>query len=452
MPVPQRVKSALRESPPLEGQRLPAAFQDFFDYVLPYPTGNIHPRFFGWVHGSGTVDGMMAELMSAAMNCNVGGREHSAVYVERQVIAWFRELFDFPPTASGLIVSGTSMANLIGLAVALHAKAGFDVRQQGLVGAAAMPKAYTSQQTHGSVTKAIELLGCGRRAVSLVRSTSDFSMDVEDLQSHIDQDKKSGHRPLCVIATIGTAGTGAVDNLQRIADVCQKHGLWLHVDGAFGALAILSPEKKELLAGIDRADSLAFDFHKWLHVPYDAGCILIRDGRQHLATFQSAQVYLQREERGLAAGAPWCCHFGPELSRGFRALKIWLVIKNHGLKRLGAMITKNCNQASALAELVRQQASLQLLSTSPLNIVCFRYYGSGFNDQELNALNREIVIELQVRGIAAPSTTGIGDMTAIRVCITNHRTEMRDLEALIEGVVTVGLELTATIRERVEIT
>jgi glutamate/tyrosine decarboxylase-like PLP-dependent enzyme len=179
---------------------------------------------------------------------------------------------------------------------------------------------------------------------------------------------------------------------------------------------------------------------------------LIRDGSHHLATFQSAQVYLQREERGLAAGAPWFCHFGPELSRGFRALKIWLVIKNHGLKRLGAMITKNCNQASALAELVRQQASLQLLSTSPLNIVCFRYYGSGFNDQELNALNREIVIELQVRGIAAPSTTGIGDMTAIRVCITNHRTEMRDLEALIEGVVTVGLELTATIRERVEIT
>jgi aromatic-L-amino-acid decarboxylase len=447
-PVPEHVKAAIQEAAPNEGQGLRKTFDNVADLVLPYPTGNIHPCFSGWVHGTGTVDGMMAELMSAAMNCNVGGREHSAVYVERQVVSWFAKLFGFPPTTSGLIVTGTSMANLIGIDVALHAKAGFDVRENGLWGADCPLIAYASQQAHGSVSKALELLGCGKRSLSTVRTAENLGMDVDDLEWRIQEDLQNGQRPFCVIGTVGTAGTGAIDDLERVSEVCRKYGLWLHVDGAYGALAILSPEKQHLLNGIDRADSLAFDFHKWLHVPYDCGCILVRDHQQHLATFQSSQVYLQREDRGLAAGAPWFCHFGPELSRGFRALKVWVQIKSHGLKRLGAMITKNCSQAVALADLICRHEALQVLSTSPLSIVCFRYFIPQLAEEELDVLNREIVIQLQVRGIAAPSTTSVRGVMAIRVCITNHRTEMSDLERLVEHVVIIGSELVAAERTK----
>ena len=249
---------------------------DFRRLVLPYATGNTHPRFFGWVHGSGTPGGMLAELLAGAMNANLGGRDHGPIYVERKVIEWSRRLFGFPEGASGLLVSGTSMATLIGLTVARNHLAGTDVRRQGFSLTNSPLVAYASAEAHNSVAKALEILGLGRDSLRAVPTDAAYRMDLDALSRMIARDRETGLQPFCVIGTAGTVNTGAIDDLAAIAGVCAREGLWFHVDGAFGAAAILSETLGERLQGIEKADSLAFDFHKWLHVPYDAGCILVR--------------------------------------------------------------------------------------------------------------------------------------------------------------------------------
>ncbi len=277
---------------------------------------------------------------------------------------------------------------------------------------------------------------CGRS-----RSTLRIALDVDALRATIAADRAAGLQPFAIIATAGTVNTGAIDPLAEIATIAAEEGLWLHVDGAFGALAILAPEHRHRLAGIDRADSLAFDFHKWLHVPYDAGCLLVRDGEEHLAAYSTRPVYLAGHERGLAAGEPWFCEFGPELSRGFRALKVWATIKEHGLERLGAMIAKNCRQAAHLAARVTATPGLELLAPAELNIVCFRVRPADLAAAAIDQLNGDIVVALQERGIAAPSTTRIDGSLAIRVNITNHRTETSDIDLLIDSIIDLAGEL-----------
>ncbi len=406
--------------------------------ILPYATGNIHPRFFGWVHGSGTAGGLLAELLAATMNANLGGRDHGAVYVERQVIDWCRQLFDFPEAASGLLVSGTSIATLVGLAVARHHHAGCDVRADGL---AAVPKrlvGYASREAHSSVARAFEILGLGRHALRSIPVGADYRIELEQLELAIAADRRLGFKPFCVIGTAGSATTGAIDDLAALADIAAEHDLWLHVDGAFGALAVLSPELKPKLAGIERADSLAFDFHKWLHVQYDAGCILVRQGELQRAAFTFHADYLQRAPRGLAGGEPWFCELGPELSRGFRALKVWFTLKEHGTRRLGQAICANCRQAEYLATRVLEQERLQLMAPVALNIVCFRVRGAHLSAAETDRLNAEIVADLQESGIAAPSTASLPKGVAIRVNLTNHRTTDADLDRLLEAVIEIG--------------
>ncbi|MGH6902425.1 MAG: pyridoxal phosphate-dependent decarboxylase family protein, partial [Geminicoccaceae bacterium] len=269
-PVPEVVRRALAAPLPLEGQGAERTCREVRDLILPHPTGNCHPRFFGWVHGSGTAGGILAELVAAAMNANCGGRDHGAVYVERQVIEWCRQLFGFPDGAGGILVSGTSIATLIGLTVARNHLAGADVRAEGIGGAPMV--GYASAEAHGSVARAFEILGLGRGALRRLPVDEDYRIEPAALRRAIARDRADGAKPFCVIGTAGTVNTGAIDDLAALADLCAKEGLWLHVDGAFGALLALSENLKPRLAGIERADSLAFDFHKWLHVPYDAGC------------------------------------------------------------------------------------------------------------------------------------------------------------------------------------
>ncbi|MGH6931564.1 MAG: pyridoxal phosphate-dependent decarboxylase family protein [Dongiaceae bacterium] len=437
-PVPDLVKQCLVEPVPLDGQGTAAVCADFAHLVLPYAAGNIHPRFFGWVHGAGTAGGVLAEMLAAAMNANVGGREHAAVYVERQVIEWCRQLFDFPKTASGLLVSGTSMATLVGLAVARNHLGGIEVRRAASLGAAAPLVAYASTEVHGSVAKALALLGLGREALHLIPVDYGFRIDNRALRRAIRKDRKAGLRPFCVIATAGTVNTGAIDDLTAIADICEEEGLWFHVDGAFGALLVLSERQKPRLRGVDRADSLAFDFHKWLHVPYDAGCVLVRRGDLQRETFSTHAAYLTAQQRGLAAGEPWFCDFGPELSRGFRALKVWFTLKEHGIRRLGETIDENCRQAQYLADLITGHPDLELLAPVNLNIVCFRVVVPCLGAAELDQFNAAIVVELQERGIAAPSTTRLNGVLAIRVNITNHRTQREDLDLLVSAIAEIA--------------
>jgi glutamate/tyrosine decarboxylase-like PLP-dependent enzyme len=426
-------KAALSGAAPQGPTPLAEIYEDFRRLVLPFATGNVHPGFVGWVHGSGTPTGMLAELCAAAMNANVGGRDHAAVYVERQVIGWCRDLFGFPEAASGLLVTGTSMANLIAVVVARTARLGPGVRTKGLAGASRLT-AYAGCSVHGCVAKAMEVSGLGSGALRLIPLGPDRKVDLSALRRAVEEDRAAGAVPFLVVGTAGAVDTGAIDDLAGLAALAEAEDLWFHVDGAFGALAVMSPALRPLLAGIDRADSLAFDFHKWAHVPYDAGCVLVRDGALHRAAFATEPSYLARFDRGTAAGPPWFADYGPDLSRGFRALKVWFTWREHGTAGLGASMLANCRLAERLGKEVEAASDLELLAPVSLNIVCFRFRRAGTSDEALDRLNKEIVADVQESGVAVPSSTLVDGRFAIRVNLTNHRTTMADLQRLLDAV------------------
>ena len=435
-PVPQDVKDKLASAPPQAPTPLDALRRELDELVLPYASGNTHPRFWGWVQGSGTPGGALAQMVAATLNANCGGRDHGAIYLERAVISWARDWFGFPASGNGLLVSGASMANLLGLAVARLPEGGRPtMRETGLGGAKLA--VYAGEHAHSCVAKAVETLGLGRAALRLIPVGADFAMDRAALAAHIGADRAAGWRPIAVVATAGAVNTGAFDDLDALADLCAREALWLHVDGAFGALTRLAPELVPLTRGLERADSLAFDFHKWLHVPYDAGCLLVRDGALLKATFGGRPDYLANVG-GLSGGEPWPADLGLELSRGDRALKVWWTIKEQGVARLGEAIARNCAQARRLAALVSRQPRLVVAAPVPLNIVCCRYVAeSGDGD----ALNAAIAVSMQERGVAVVSTTRIDGRLCLRVCITNHRTRDADLDLLVREIVATGERL-----------
>lgn len=437
-PLPDEIKQALVEPVPLEGQGTEQVCAELVERVLPYATGNTHPRFFGWVHGTGTPGGVIAETMAAAMNANLGGRDHGAIYVERQVVEWCRQLFDFPETASGIVVSGTSLATLIALTAARHRKVDYDVRRRGVQPSEGKLVGYASAEAHSCMARTFDLMGLGMDALRTVPVGEDYSMDIAALRSAIETDLALGKMPFCVMGSPATVNTGAIDDLEAIAEICREYDLWFHVDGAFGAVAALSEKLKPRFKGIERADSIAFDFHKWMHVQYDAGFVLIRDETAHREAFTLRREYLTAAPRGLAGGNPWFCEYGPELSRGFRALKVWFALKEQGIKRIAEKVEDNCRQAAYLAELVEAHPDLELCAPVSLNICCFRFVAPERSTEVLNKLNSEIVMDLQESGVAAPSTTKLGEVNAIRVNITNHRTILADMDLLVEKVVKLG--------------
>ncbi|MBV9271149.1 MAG: hypothetical protein JO165_08645, partial [Candidatus Eremiobacteraeota bacterium] len=350
--MPPEAIAELREPFPQDPTDFGSVYARFAKSILPYATGNIHPRFWGWVHGTGTAQGALADFLAGAMNSNVGGRNHGAVFVERQVLTWFKELFGWPESASGILVTGTSVANAIALIVARTKALGTRVRERGLNQGEDKLVGYASASTHSCVRKAFELAGLGSDALRVLDVDEYQRADPDAFSKAIARDRASGLRPFIIVGNAGAVDTGAIDPLHDLAEVAQRENIWFHVDGAFGAMAYLSSTLRPRLRGIERADSLAFDFHKWLHIPYDAGCVLVRDGELHRATFASEGPYLTRMPRGLAGGSPWFADFGIDLSRGFRALKIWFTIKEHGAKRLAAAIERNCEQAHYLANLI----------------------------------------------------------------------------------------------------
>ncbi|HAE94504.1 MAG TPA: cytochrome D ubiquinol oxidase subunit I [Hyphomonas atlantica] len=408
--------------------------------LLPYGVGNTHPRFFGWVHGSGTPSNLVAEIAAATMNANTGGRNHAAIEVERLVIEWCKGLFSFPDEASGLVMSGTSMATIVAIKAARDARLDFKSRQEGLGGHKLV--GYTSTEAHACIARAFDMVGLGTDALRRIPVTADHQIDIELLKKQIHNDREGGFEPFLIAGTCGSVNAGTIDDLMALSDISETEQLWFHIDGAFGALGMLSDRLRHRLAGLERADSIAFDFHKWLHVNYDAGCILIRSGDTHLKSFSDRPDYLKSAEHGLAAGGTWPVELGPELSRGFRALKVWAQIAEHGEEKLGRMISRNCEQAAYLGELVEAASDLELLLPVSMQICCFRYVPASASDVDLNSLNEDIVIQLQMSGIAAPSTTRIDGKTAIRVNITNHRTAQSDLDVLVGEVRRIGADLT----------
>ncbi len=437
-PMPDAVRARFRDQLPMAPAGLSTVHDEFLENILPYSNGNVHPGFMGWVHGGGNAAGMLAEMLAAGLNANLAGRDHAPIEVERQMVQWTRELFGFPETASGLFVTGTSMANLIAILVARDAALGFEARRSGV---AANPKrltAYASMAAHGSLRRALDFCGLGSDALRLVPVDSLHRINLAALRHMIESDRGAGYSPFLLVGTAGTVDTGAIDDLDGLADIASEERMWLHVDGAYGALGILAPEIAPRLAGIEAADSLAFDFHKWGQVPYDAGFVLVRDGELHRKAFASPAAYLEREVRGLAAGSPWPCDLGPDQSRGFRALKTWFTLKVYGLQALGRTIARTCELARYLEQRVKATEELELLAPVSLNIVCFR-----FRCPDADRVNARIIVHLQESGVCAPSTTRIDGELAIRAAIANHRTNCADIDALVDATLTIGRALTA---------
>ena len=430
-PIPQSVRDAFHEALPHQPSDLAEVHETFMRDILPYAVGNAHPGFMGWVHGGGTAVGMLAEMLAAGLNANLGGRDQIPIAVERQVLEWVRELFSFPETASGLFVTGTSMANLIAVLVARTAALGVGVRRQGL--AASRLTAYTSAGAHGCIAQAMNVSGIGSDALRLIPMNEQFQMDVAALEQAIAADRRQGFNPFIIVGVAGSVDVGAIDDLAAISRIAKRERLWFHIDGAYGALAMLVPEIVPRLEGLAQADSIAFDFHKWGQVPYDAGFIVVRDGMLQQDTFAAPTAYLRRDARGMAAGSPWPCDFGPDLSRGFRALKTWFTIKVYGAEKLGQMIAKTCALAQYLKQCVENEAQLELLAPVSLNIVCFRYRSA-----DPDRVNAAIVVALQESGIAAPSTTTINGQLAIRAAIVNHRSLSSDIDALVRASIAFG--------------
>ena len=442
-PLPRASKQLFKQELPVKPQATELVYNEVRDHVLPYPTGNIHPRFWSWVGGTGTPTQLLADMVISAMNSgSLGFDEASSTYVELQLLGWLKDMLGYPDHASGLLVSGGSMANLVGLAVARTHMAGYDVREEG-VDAGSRPRIifYASSETHSSVRKAIELLGLGRKSLRSVPVLKDFTIDIKALESSIAADRAAGLQPAGIIGNAGTVNTGAVDPIDTLADICRDENLWLHVDGAFGAFARLSDSAAPLVNGLERADSLAFDLHKWLYVQYDCGCVLVQRPDVHKDTFSVVPSYIKNLDRGLASGPINFSEYGVQLSRSFRALRAWMALKSEGVERYGRQIEQNVQQARYLSGLVEQAPDLELLAPTSLNIVNFRYIAEDKTQQQLDELNKEILMALQERGIATPSSTVLHGRFAIRVAICNHRSRRSDFVALVRETGAIGDEL-----------
>lgn len=437
--MPKDILDTFSSSIPREPSSSKEVYDELQKNILPFPMGNVHPRFWAWYMGNGTVSGVMGDFWASVINPNLGGGNHAAHKVEEQVISWIKEIIEFPESSSGLLVSGGSMANYVALAVARNLKAGYDIRSEGLHENNLVY--YASTEIHSCNTKAVELLGLGTKGLKKIAVNDDYTININALQQQIKDDKANGLQPICVIGTSGTVNTGAVDNLNAIADICEEEKLWFHVDGAIGAIAMLSEKIKPQLKGIERADSVALDLHKWLHMPFEAGCVILKDKKAHKDTFSLIPEYLAKNTRGIASGENWFSEFGLQLSRRFRALKIWMSLKEHGSERFGRMISRNVDQAHYLGNLVEKHSTLELIAPIGMDIVCFRFHPGDKNLDELNAINKEIKLQLEEQAIALPGYTTLNGAYCIRCAISSHRVTNEDFDALVENVLRIGNEL-----------
>jgi aromatic-L-amino-acid decarboxylase len=440
-PIPDIVKEHFRQPLPDNPQDIKDVYREFVENILPYPEFNIHPRSWGWVIGTGTPVGMMADMLASGHNTGFADGEQARNYVELQILDWCKQMLGFPAEASGLVVSGCSVANIIGLTIARNTKSGVDMRRHGLQGLSKRMTLYASQEAHSSIQRAVELLGLGSEALRLIPVDEDFRINLDALQRAIQEDQAAGHQPFCVVGCAGTTSTGAIDDLHQLARICREQDLWFHVDGAFGALAALSPESHPLVSGMELADSLAFDMHKWLYMPYEVGYILVRHRENHFRTFAVTPDYLEHGDDNPVLGGHWFSDYGIELSTGFRALKVWFSMKTYGLATYGRLIQQNVEQARYLVELIGKTPQLELLAPLSLNVVCFRFREIHLDESELNQLNTRLLMQLQQGGVAMVSNTTIHGKYSLRAAITNHRSRRDDFDILVQEVVKLGNNL-----------
>lgn len=450
VPMQPGQRLALLDEPlPEQGTSPDAILDQFCQRVLPHPMGNGHPRFFGWVNSPPAPAGVLAEFLAAAMNPSCAGGDHAAIYLERCCTRWLMELVGFPTQGSmGLLVSGGSLASLTCLAAARHraaARDGWNVREEGLQGNRPPLTLYLSEEGHSCVRKSAELLGLGTAGLRTVPVDARFRMDVRALGEMVKADRAAGKRPFCVSASAGTVNTGAIDPLDELADFCEREDLWLHVDGAYGAFGILDPEVAPRYAGMSRVHSLALDPHKWLSVPVECGCALVRDGGTLREAFSLVPPYLRTEEGKGFGGLPWFSEYGFQQTRGFRALKLWATLKHAGRAGLATLVSRHVALARQSAAMVDASPDLQRLAGGELSVVCFRYAPEHLRGDEarLNALNKSVMEQVQAGGEAFLSGTVLRGQFALRACILHYGTTEEDLAALLDVVRRIGARCAA---------
>jgi aromatic-L-amino-acid decarboxylase len=435
---PAYVRSRLRELPGEQGMDIEVLVERALELIAPYGLGNRSPRFWGWVVGAGNLPGWLGQLLANSMNNNVFAGDQAPVLLEREVLRWFCEWFGFPETASGVLVDGASMANILGLAVARHKGTNGKDRAAG-PGACARLRMYCSSATHVSVFKAAELLGLGTNSVCIVEAEPDGRIDPGRLSAAIAADVREGLEPFCIVANAGTVGVGAIDPIEAVHSVSRRFGVWLHVDGAIGAMAFLSERLRPKLAGLALADSLAFDLHKWAQVQFDTACLIVRDGSIHRSAFETSTQYLSTLSGGVTPHQSFAfTAYGPMVGRRDRALGIWMTFMAAGTERIAAVFEQNVRHAQFLAECIRNEPELELLNDVSLNIVCFRFRSTALVGRAADSLQEEIMVELQESGFCVITPFRIGGRVCMRAAFSNHRTRMQDIIELVRHVREVG--------------
>ena len=430
----REIRARINEPLPQAGAEFTVLLDTVRDVICEYSRHNAHPRFFGYVSSPGTAVTAIGSLLAAAMNVNVTcwRSAPTGTDLEHLAIDWLKETLGYPADAAGLLTSGGSMANFAALGAARSAKAPANVVRDGVAAVGRRMCVYVSEEGHFSIAKAAGMLGLGEANVRSVRTDDRLRMDLVDLERLVEADLAAGHLPFCVVACAGTTATGAFDPLADLAEFSRRYNLWLHVDAAYGGFAALAPSARHFFAGIAEADSVTLDPHKWLYLPVGCGCVLYKNPADARAAFSHGADYtrtigLERDE----AFAFW--DYGPELTRPFRALDLWLLLKYAGAKRLGEAVEENIACAKYLEELVRASEDFEMLAPVELSIFCFRYAPKGFAG-DLDELNESILVELQRAGSTYLSNAKVRGKFALRGCVLNYRTTKADMEKVLEDV------------------
>jgi aromatic-L-amino-acid decarboxylase len=422
---------------PLSGDEI---LRKVAEEILPHPMGNGHPRFFGWVNSPPAMMAVITEVIAAAMNPSCAGGDHAAIYLEHCVIRWLMQLLGFPISGSaGLLVSGGSAATLTALAAARHKalrQLGIDVRRQGVCGTHARLRLYASTQVHSCVQKAVELLGLGSECIRWIGVDQDFRLSLDELREAIAEDRRQRWYPFCVVANAGSVHTGVIDPLHDVASLASESGLWMHVDGAYGAPGVLDPNSAPLFAGVELADSIALDPHKWLSVPMECGCVLVRDGQLLRDAFSLVPSYVRTEPGKGAGNLPWFSEYGFQQTRGFRALKLWVTLVHTGMSGLSEQVAQQIRVARYLEDRIKAMPEFELRSNGKLSIVCFRYRppGPGADEEAVDALNKKIMERVQSDGTAFLTNTTLAGRFVLRACILHYGTTEQDIDTMLRAV------------------
>jgi glutamate/tyrosine decarboxylase-like PLP-dependent enzyme len=445
----RQIRERLDHALPEEAVPFSKLLETFNDVIVAMSRHNSHPRMFGYVQAPGIALAAISDLLASTLNANLTAWRSApaAVEIERLTIDWIKQILGMDAATTGLFVSGGSMANLAALAAARQTKATMDLTSRGAQSAGRAMRIYISEETHHSVAKAATLLGLGRDNVRFVGVDNRFKIRIADLVAKIEADLGAGHLPFCVVANAGTVVTGAFDPLSEVSEVARRFKLWMHIDASYGGFAALAPSARRLFDALPEADSIALDPHKWLYLPVDCGCVLYRDAANARATFTYEAEYTRvLENEPDEAFAFW--DYGPELSRRFRALKVWMVLRGVGLRTLGVAIENDLACARHLESLVEASADFEMLAPVELSIFCFRHVPPNLKralvganeverpgfEKQLDAWNERLLVELQRDGSSYLSNARINGRFSLRGCVMNYRTTPRDIEILLEDL------------------